>query len=81
MAQLTSGLSHCPFKAVITGSNPVWVTKLYNKNMANHKRKKSKRVVRCTLCNPYSWLGNNKEKTKAKYRIKKKSLQKLLTEA
>jgi hypothetical protein len=27
--------------------------------MANFKRKKSKRSVRCTLCTPLRWLGNN----------------------
>ena len=42
--------------------------------MAHHRRKKSKRVVKCTLCNPYSWLGNNKEKTKAKYRFNKQKI-------
>lgn len=30
--------------------------------MANFKRKKSKRQVRCTLCTSYSWLGNHKER-------------------
>ena len=25
----------------------------------NFKRKKSKRVVRCTLCTKYRWIGNN----------------------
>ena len=24
----------------------------------NHKRKKSRRQVRCTLCTPHRWLGN-----------------------
>lgn len=28
--------------------------------MANFKRKKTKRSVRCTLCTPLKWLGNNK---------------------
>jgi hypothetical protein len=36
--------------------------------MANHKRKKSKRQVKCTLCTQYRWLGNSKERMKAKYR-------------
>jgi hypothetical protein len=26
----------------------------------NHKRKTTKRRVRCTICTPYRWLGNNK---------------------
>lgn len=26
--------------------------------MAHYKRKKSRRVVRCTLCTPHRWLGN-----------------------
>ena len=42
--------------------------------MANFRRKKSKHIVRCTICTPYSWMGNNKEKTKAKYRLKKADL-------
>jgi len=28
--------------------------------MAHYKRKKSRRVVRCTLCTPHRWLGNAK---------------------
>lgn len=28
--------------------------------MANFKRKKTKRNVRCTMCTYYRWLGNNK---------------------
>lgn len=40
--------------------------------MANHKRKKSKRNVKCTLCTPHRWLGNHKERTKAKERSRKK---------
>jgi len=27
--------------------------------MAHFKRKKTKRRVRCTLCTPYKWMGNN----------------------
>ncbi len=26
----------------------------------NHKREKSRRQVRCTLCTPYRWMGNAK---------------------
>lgn len=28
--------------------------------MANFKRQKTKRRVRCTLCTTYRWFGNNK---------------------
>jgi hypothetical protein len=34
----------------------------------NHKRTKSKRSVRCTLCTKYTWLGNHKERHDRKYR-------------
>lgn len=34
--------------------------------MANHKRKKSKRTVKCTMCTPHKWLGNNSGRTKRK---------------
>lgn len=30
--------------------------------MANFKRKKCRRSIRCTLCTPYRWLGNAKER-------------------
>jgi len=30
--------------------------------MANFKRKKSKRTVKCTLCTPDRWKGNNKDR-------------------
>ncbi len=32
----------------------------------HHRRKKSKRQVRCTLCTPYKWRGNDGDRTKAK---------------
>lgn len=32
--------------------------------MANFKRKKSRRIIRCTLCTPYRWMGNTKERIK-----------------
>jgi hypothetical protein len=32
----------------------------------NHKRKKSKRNVKCTLCTPHRWKGNSSERFKAK---------------
>jgi hypothetical protein len=28
--------------------------------MAHFKRQKSRRIVRCTLCTPHRWFGNNK---------------------
>lgn len=28
--------------------------------MANFKRPKTKRRVRCTMCTTYKWMGNNK---------------------
>jgi hypothetical protein len=34
--------------------------------MANFKRRKSKRIVRCTLCTAYRWMGNSKQRLKAK---------------
>jgi hypothetical protein len=30
--------------------------------MANHKRRKSRRRVRCTLCTKYRWMGNKKDR-------------------
>ena len=30
--------------------------------MANFKRKRSKRTVRCTICTKYRWRGNSKER-------------------
>lgn len=30
--------------------------------MANHKRKKSKRTVKCTLCTTHRWKGNGKDR-------------------
>lgn len=32
--------------------------------MANFKRKKSKRQVRCTLCTKHRWKGNGKDRFK-----------------
>lgn len=34
--------------------------------MANHKRKKSKRTVKCTMCTTHRWFGNNKGRFKDK---------------
>lgn len=41
-------------------------------SMANFRKKKTKRQVRCTMCTPYKWLGNSKERIKPKYRIERK---------
>lgn len=38
--------------------------------MANHKRTRSKRVVRCTLCTPWRWLGNGKQRVNSNTRRK-----------
>lgn len=32
--------------------------------MANFKRKRSRRQIRCSMCTPYRWLGNTKERIK-----------------
>lgn len=40
--------------------------------MANHKRKKSKRNVKCTICTTYRWGGNSKIRMKAKEAESKK---------
>lgn len=44
----------------------------------NFKRKKSKRNVKCTLCTPHRWMGNGKERFKAKETklIRKRSIEK-----
>ena len=34
--------------------------------MANFKRSKTKRNVRCTLCTPYRWMGNGRDRFKVK---------------
>ncbi len=41
--------------------------------MANFKRKKSKRSVRCTLCTPLRWLGNKSDRRKASEQRKDQS--------
>lgn len=41
--------------------------------MANFKRKKSRRSIRCSICTPYRWLGNHKERTK--FRDKREMLR------
>jgi hypothetical protein len=34
--------------------------------MANFKRHKTKRNVRCTMCTQYRWMGNGKDRTRFK---------------
>ena len=36
--------------------------------VANFRRKRSRRQIRCTICTPYRWLGNHKERIKLKDR-------------
>lgn len=48
--------------------------------MANHKRKKSKRSVKCTLCTPHRWLGNSKDRLKPKDQAKKQAAKKEIKE-
>ncbi len=38
----------------------------------NHKRGKSKRSVRCTLCTPHRWQGNGRNRFDARTTNKKK---------
>jgi hypothetical protein len=38
----------------------------------NHKRKRSKRQVKCTMCTQFSWMGNTKERHSIKYQKAKK---------
>lgn len=38
--------------------------------MANFKRGKTKRNVRCTLCTSDRWKGNSKDRFKAKDKVK-----------
>jgi len=40
-----------------------------------HKRKKSKKSVKCTICTPYRWLGNSKDRFKHKDRESKADLE------
>jgi len=48
----------------------------------NFKRPKTKRRVRCTICTPHRWQGNNKNRFKAKEeglsRTDKKEIKSLL---
>ena len=44
--------------------------------MANYKRSKTKRNVRCTLCTSYRWFGNGKGRFKAREEYAKKMWKK-----
>lgn len=48
--------------------------------MANHKRKKSKRTVKCTICTTHRWLGNTKGRRTNKENAKRKQLSKEIKE-
>jgi hypothetical protein len=48
--------------------------------MAHHKRKKSKRSVRCTICTTHRWSGNTKGRFKRKYEVRKKEATKEIKE-
>lgn len=43
--------------------------------MAHHRRKRSKRSVRCTLCTPHRWQGNGKERFKAREKHERKEAE------
>lgn len=49
--------------------------------MANHKRKRSKRSVKCTMCTQHRWMGNSRGRDKAKNESKKKASAKEIKEA
>jgi hypothetical protein len=36
--------------------------------MANFKRRKSRRSIRCTLCTPHRWRGNSRDRFKPRER-------------
>ena len=44
--------------------------------MANWKRKRCRRVVRCTICTDVRWLGNRKGRFKAQDEASKKEFKK-----
>ena len=48
--------------------------------MANYKRGKSRRQVRCTLCTPHKWLGNNKPRKKDPERALRKEMDREIKE-
>jgi hypothetical protein len=45
---------------MIGGGGEQAETVVKTNSMANFKRGKTKRRVRCTLCTPHKWMGNNK---------------------
>jgi hypothetical protein len=48
--------------------------------MANHRTKKCKRQVRCTMCTDVRWRGNRKGRRKAKEEAKIKTARKVIHE-
>lgn len=44
----------------------------------NFKKRKTKRNVRCTLCTPNKWKGNNAGRFKSKEEYTKKELKKIM---
>lgn len=48
--------------------------------MANHKRKKSKRSVKCTMCTTHRWFGNHKGRRTDKENAKRKQAEKEIKE-
>lgn len=48
--------------------------------MANHKRKKSKRSVKCTMCTQHRWFGNASGRRKPKEQAKRKAADKEIKE-
>lgn len=48
--------------------------------MAHHKRKKSRRSVKCTICTPVRWMGNSSGRRKPKEQAKRKQADKDIKE-
>jgi len=46
--------------------------------MANFKRHKSKRIVRCTLCTTFRWLGNGKDRFDVKTSREKSAADRMI---
>lgn len=46
--------------------------------MANFKRQRCKRQVRCTLCTPHRWRGNNSQRTPQRQVAENRDKQKAL---
>lgn len=46
----------------------------------HHKRKKTKRRVRCTICTKHRWLGNSAGRSKPKEEAKRKQAEKEIKE-